>query len=78
MELIGVQFMDFKGNDGDRVTGAKLHCLDDDVDAGKGMGKKVYSCFVSSTILSKVPALGSHLEFVYNQFGRIKRVDVLD
>lgn len=77
MELIGVQFMDFKGNDGGRVTGVKLHCLGDDVLEGKGMGRTVESVFASSDKLSKVPPLGSNLEFVYNRYGRLARVDVL-
>lgn len=78
MELIGVQFMDFRGNDGDRVQGVKLHCLDDDIEAGKGMGRKVYSVFASNNVLSKVPAIGSKIDFIYNQFGRLKRVDVTE
>lgn len=77
MELIGVQFMDFKGNDGGRVIGVKLHCLGDDVLEGKGMGRTVESVFASSDKLSKVPPLGSNLEFVYNRYGRLARVDVV-
>lgn len=78
MELIGVQFMDFKGERGERITGAKLHCLSDDIPTGKGLGRSVESVFASSDKLSKVPPLGSHLDFVYNRFGRLQRVDVLD
>lgn len=78
MELIGVHFMDFRGESGDRITGAKLHCLDEEVPAGKGMGRKVYSVFATSEVLPKVPAIGSQLEFIYNMHGRLKRVNVLE
>lgn len=77
MELVGVQFMDFTANDGGRITGAKLHCLDEDVAPGKGMGRKVYSVFATSSVLPKVPAIGSNLDFIYNRFGKLARVDVL-
>lgn len=78
MELIGVQFVNFTGRDGGKVNGVKLHCLDGDVETGKGVGQKVFSQFVSSDKCPKVPALGSHLEFVYNNFGRLQRFDVLE
>lgn len=77
MELIGVQFMDFKGSDGERIQGAKLHCLGDDVPAGKGMGRTVESVFASSDKLPKVPPIGSQVELIFNRWGRLARVDVL-
>ena len=78
MELIGFQLMDFKGQDGDRVTGVKLHCLDDEIPAGKGSGRAVYSVFVPSEKCPKLPVVGAHLLFVYNRFGRVDRVEILD
>lgn len=78
MELIGVQFMDFKGQDGDRIAGAKLYCLGDDVPAGKGMGRSCESVFATSEKCPKVPPIGSHVEFVYNRYGRLQRVDIID
>lgn len=78
MELVGFQLMDFKGNDGGRITGVKLHCLDDNIPAGKGSGRAVYSVFVPSEKCPKIPSVGADVEFFYNRFGRVDRVEILD
>ncbi len=77
-ELVGFQMMDFKGESGDRITGAKLFCLGDEVPVGKGLGRSVEAVFASSDKLSKVPPIGSKLDLIYNRFGRLQRVVILD
>lgn len=77
MQVVGFQLMDFKGNDGGRVTGVKLHCIDSDIPAGKGSGQSVFSAFVSSEKCPKLPVVGSDVDFIFNRYGRIERVDIL-
>lgn len=78
MELIGFQVMDFTGNEGGRVTGVRLHCIDSEIPAGRGAGKSVYSVFLSSDKCPKIPPLGAILNFVYNRFGKVDHFDIIE
>lgn len=78
MELIGYQLADFRGNDGGRVTGVRLHCIDCDIPTGKGAGTSVFSVFLTSEKCPKLPPLGAKLNFVFNRFGKVDHFDLID
>lgn len=76
MELVGIQFVDFKGNDG-HVSGIRLHCIDSDIPKDKGTGRSVYSVFLTPEKCPNIPAIGTNIDFVYNRYGKVDHIAVL-
>lgn len=76
MELIGVRLVDFKAENGDKITGARLFCLGDIIEKN-GSGRACENFFVSQKNLPKIPQLGSNIEPVYNKYGKVQGINVL-
>lgn len=76
MELIGVRLVDFKAEDGNKITGARLFCLCDMIEKN-GSGRACESFFVSQKNLPKIPQLGSNIEPIYNKYGKVQGINIL-
>lgn len=79
MQLIGCRKSEFKGDNGELVTGWNLYVLlDDDEKNEKVIGQQCDRIFVTEQKLEGVdPSLcvGSAIEVVYNRFGKVAKVN---
>lgn len=68
---VGIRNVDFKGSDGNQVSGVNLFLTYEDKNI-TGVGtEKVFLASSRFSALSFVPAVGSDCELIYNKYGKV-------
>lgn len=77
MEIVGVKKTSFTAKDtGDVISGYNIYCL---YDVRGVEGRACERLFVTSAKLGQyVPAVGDVVEVVYNRFGKVASVTLVD
>lgn len=80
IKLVGVENTSFTGKDGTPVTGMSLYGLEG-IDPKKGQGERTFKCFLSIAKFSALafkPVPGQTLEVVYNRYGKVDNLTLVD
>ena len=73
MKLIGMQSVNFKGKDGNQVTG-KNFFFAEKISADRGAGYSTEKVFLTEDKIKSlpfVPQLGNEIQVFYNKFGKV-------
>ena len=77
MQLIGCRKSDFKGDNGELVSGWNLYVLlDDDEKKPNVIGNECDRVFLTDQKLGvdPTPYIGTQIEVVYNKYGKVSKV----
>lgn len=80
MKIVGTMSTSFEGKDGTRIEGMTIHTLEA-IDPKRGTGEAADHFFISKAKLATLdfkPAVGQAIEVLYNRYGRIGALRLLD
>lgn len=80
MKIVGTMSTSFEGKDGTRIEGMTIYALDE-IDPKRGVGQSADRFFVSRAKLDALdfkPAVGQNVEVVYNKYGKLQNLRLLD
>ena len=80
MEVVGVEGVNFTAKDGTEISGVSVYYTEHlDPDRGDGLfaGKLFFSA-AKLAALNYSPAVGQVIQVLYDRFGKVKRVAVVD
>lgn len=75
MKVVGKQWLDFTGKDGNQVKGQKLHCL---CSKSSVEGQAIEGIFINERsdcyTIAKSVAVGSDIEVTFNRWGKAESI----
>lgn len=79
-KIVGIMETSFEAKDGAKVEGATIHTLEP-IDPKRGVGEAVERFFISKaklTALDFKPEVGQAIEVLYNRYGKVERLRLID
>lgn len=78
-EVVGVQFVDFKSREGDKISGTKLHCVVDSAQSDVFEGRKVETLFLSQMKFGSSLKIhpGDTVDVDFNRYGKVEFLEVV-
>lgn len=76
-KCVGMRNVDFKGSDGNQVSGVNLFLTYEDKNINGVGTDKVFLASSRFSSLSFVPSVGSLCELIYNRYGKVADIEAV-